>query len=303
MESSLVSIVICTYNGAPYLAEQMDSILAQTYYNLEVIAGDDRSTDESFSILLEYAAKDKRVKPYRNEQNLGYNTNFSIACSKATGKYIAISDQDDVWEKEKIAILVEKLEEDPLNMLVHGISARFEAMDKPHLRSLKKVNYLEGSDIRRFFLLNIISGHSVLFRSELLKKSLPFPAKVYYDWWLAANAAVEGRIAAVEKILVWHRMHSSNATGAAKPVILFYKQQQVILPALLNINGIDPGHKRFGERLLNYYQEFPEKNFSFPLFWYLLSNARIVFAHKKRVFPWISYVKHSFKYAKRNTKA
>jgi hypothetical protein len=114
---------------------------------------------------------------------------------------------------------------------------------------------------------------------------------------------VIGKIEAVEKILVWHRMHASNATGAATPVILFYKQIRIIIPALLGISGIRSEHKIFGEKLLHHYQVFPEKKFSFPLFLFLLSNARIVFAHKKRAFPWFSYIKHAFKYAGRNTKA
>src|SRR5438270_1937764 len=229
MEEELVSVVMCTYNGAAFMEEQVESILNQSYRNIELIAGDDASTDESFALLQNYASKDPRVKPYRNEKNLGYNLNFSIACSKARGSFIVISDQDDIWEKEKISILLRKLGEREENMLVHGISARFEERDKPHLRSLGWVNYLEGHDIRRFFMLNIISGHNMLFRSSLLKKSLPFPEKVYYDWWLAANCCVVGEIVAEEKILVWHRMHASNATGAAKPKILFYKQMKIIL--------------------------------------------------------------------------
>jgi glycosyltransferase involved in cell wall biosynthesis len=294
---------MCTYNGGLYIKEQLESILDQTHLHLEVIAGDDASTDDSFAILEEFAKKDPRVRIYRNEKNLGYNLNFSIACEKARGDYIAISDQDDIWEKNKIAILLAELESQSRNVLVHGISARFEERDRPHLHSLKMVNYLEGNDIRKFFMLNIISGHSMLFRAGLLKTALPFPALVYYDWWLAANACVAGRIAAVEQILVWHRMHAFNATGAAKPKILFYKQVQIILPALLNIEGIDPDHKKFGGRLLGYYLDFPRKSFSFPLFWFLLQHARIVFAHKKRFFPWISYIKHAFKYSLRKTKA
>ncbi|MFL5741865.1 MAG: glycosyltransferase [Flavisolibacter sp.] len=303
MEKELVSVVMCTYNGSAFIGEQVESILNQSYRNIELIAGDDASTDESFALLLKYASRDPRVKPYRNEKNLGYNLNFSIACSKARGGFIAISDQDDIWEEEKISILLHRLAEKESNVLVHGISARFEERNKPHLRSLRLVNYLEGHDIRRFFMLNIISGHNMLFRSSLLKKSLPFPEKVYYDWWLAANCCVVGEIVAEKKILVWHRMHASNATGAAKPKILFYRQIQIILPAILGIEGIDPKHRKFGEELLRHYLVFPQKNFSLSLFWFLLRNARIVFAHKKRVFPWISYLKHSFKYSKRNTKA
>jgi len=303
MADQLVSVVMCTYNGSLYVREQLDSILNQDYPHLEVIVGDDASTDDTFAILQAYAASDKRIRIYRNEINTGYNINFSKACALTAGAYVAISDQDDIWELNKITELVRALNEDPSYMLVHGISARFEEQGKPHLRSLKKVNYIRGNDLRKFFMLNIISGHSMLFRRELLDQAQPFPAKVYYDWWLAANVCPIGQITAVEKILTWHRMHATNATGKARPVLPFYRQAQVILPALLSIRGIRDDHRRFGEQLLGYYKEFPQKSFSLPLFWFLLRHARIVFAHKKRVFPWISYIKHSIKYARRDTRA
>jgi glycosyltransferase involved in cell wall biosynthesis len=302
MSSALVSIVVCTYNGARFVGEQLESILQQTYPNIEVIVGDDASTDETWEIIEAFKNKDQRITAYRNETNMGYNLNFSKACGSATGAYIAISDQDDIWEPSKIEMLLSKLEENPAHMLVHGISARFEEMGKPHLGSLKKVNYIEGNDMRKFFLLNIISGHSMLLRAELLNRAQPFPQKIYYDWWLVAHACAAGDIVAVQKILTWHRMHDSNATGAAKPYILFYKQVQLILPALLQIPGIKQSHHEFGDRLLYYCSVFPVKKFSFPLCWFLLRHSRIVFAHKKRFFPWISYVKHAIRFASRNTK-
>jgi glycosyltransferase involved in cell wall biosynthesis len=303
MSTGLVSVVMCTFNGARFVGEQLESILNQSYPLIEVIAGDDASTDDTWTILEHFAQKDPRVRVYRNEKNLGYNLNFSKACGLANGEYIAISDQDDIWEQTKVEALLARLEQDAAHVLVHGISARFEEKGKPHLRSLKKVNYIEGNDIRKFFLLNIISGHSMLLRTELLKRAQPFPENIYYDWWLAAHACSAGDIVAVERIVTWHRMHDSNATGAAKPVILFYRQLQVILPALLRIPGIKEEHRDFGQRMVDHYDVFPEKKFSFPLFWFLLRHARIVFAHKKRFFPWISYVKHALRFASRETKA
>jgi glycosyltransferase involved in cell wall biosynthesis len=303
MSTQLVSVVMCTYNGVRFVGEQLQSILQQSYPNIEVIVGDDASSDGTWKIVEEFTNKDQRIRAYRNEKNIGYNLNFNKACGLAIGAYIAISDQDDVWEPSKIESLLSRLEESPSHMLVHGISARFEEMGKPHLRSLKKVNYIEGNDMRKFFLLNIISGHSMLLRVELLRRAQPFPQKIYYDWWLAAHACAAGDIVAVQKILTWHRMHDSNATGAAKPVIFFYKQIQLILPALLQIPGIKGTHREFGERLLRYYSVFPAKKFSFPLCWFLLKHARVVFAHKKRFFPWISYVKHAIRFAQRDTKA
>jgi len=302
MYDPLVSIVVCTYNGSLYIEEQIESILNQTYKAIEVIIADDASTDNTYELLKRYTV-DKRVQLYRNQENIGYNTNFSHACEKAKGTYIAISDQDDIWELDKIEVLVNAIKADPSYVLVHGISARFEQKGSPHLKSINRLNLFEGNDIRCFYLKNPISGHSILFKREVLEKALPFPSNLYYDWWLVVHACLLGHIVNVEKILVWHRMHNNNATGAAKPKIYFYEQEQVVLSKILQLEGLSQTHKVLGEQLLHYYQQLPERNFSFPLFWLLLEHAKIVFAYKKRRFPWISYIKHAFKLSMRSTKA
>ena len=93
-----VSIVMCTYNGEQYLREQMDSLLAQTYPIWEIIVQDDVSTDSTWNILTDYAIKYPNVvKPSRNKERKGYRLNFMSALLKATGDYVAISDQDDIW--------------------------------------------------------------------------------------------------------------------------------------------------------------------------------------------------------------
>ena len=93
-----VSIVMCTYNGAKYLAPQLDSILAQTYPLWEILIQDDGSTDATCDIVEDYQKRFPVIRLIRNPQNLGYNLNFLTAISRATGYYVAISDQDDIWE-------------------------------------------------------------------------------------------------------------------------------------------------------------------------------------------------------------
>lgn len=303
MNNGLVSVVMCTYNGSRFVAEQIESICNQTYKNLRVIIVDDASTDTTYEIVKRYAAKDERIQAYKNDNNLGFNLNFNKACKLATGDFIAIADQDDIWEKTKIEKLLAKINEDPDILLVHCISARFEKFGKFHLKSHKLVNYLAGKDVRNFFLSNFISGHNMLLRRSLLEKSLPFPGDVYYDWWLSAVASCNGKIEPVPEILVWHRMHDANATGAAKPKLYLYKQVMIILPQLITIKGMSPIEKEFGMQLLKYYSVFPSKKISWPLFIFLVKHAKILLAHKKRVFPWFSYLKHSLKSAKAKTLA
>lgn len=301
MNNCLVSVVMCTYNGSRFVAEQIESICNQTYKNLQLIIVDDASTDNSCEILKQYADKDQRILFYKNENNLGFNLNFNKACKLATGDFIAIADQDDIWELTKIEKLLAKINEDKNTLLVHCISARFEKFGKFHLKSHKLVNYSAGKDVRNFFLSNYISGHNMLLRRSLLEMSLPFPGDVYYDWWLAAVASCNGKIEPVPEILVWHRMHDSNATGAAKPKLHLYKQVLIILPQLMTIKGMKPDEKEFGMQLLKYYSVLPSKKISWPLFLFLLKHAKMIFAHKRRTFPWFSYFKHAWKASKAKT--
>lgn len=300
---TLVSVVICTYNGSRFVGEQIDSICRQTYTRLQIIIVDDASADNTYEIIKQYAARDERIFAYRNEYNLGFNLNFNKACKLAEGDFIAIADQDDIWEATKIEKLLAKIQEDASILLVHCISARFEKFGEFHLKSHKLVNYFAGKDVRNFFLSNFISGHNMLFRRSLLEKSLPFPENVYYDWWLAAVACCNGKIEPVPQILVWHRMHDANATGAAKPKLYLYRQVMTILPQLITIKGMSPAAKDFGERLAEYFSQLQQRKFSLPLFFFLVKHAEILFAQKKRAFPWFSYLKHSWKAASSKTYA
>ena len=101
MQNKLVSIAMATYNGEKYLKEQLDSIYAQTYKDIEVIVCDDCSSDKTVEILDEYKEK-YGLKYYINEKNLGFKKNFEKAISLCSGDFIALADQDDIWIENKI---------------------------------------------------------------------------------------------------------------------------------------------------------------------------------------------------------
>ena len=106
-DSKRVSVVMATYNGEPYLQEQLDSIVAQTYPVHELIIQDDGSSDRTVDIARSYELRYPFVHVFVNEQNLGFQENFRTAVMRATGDFVALSDQDDVWFPEKIAKQVE----------------------------------------------------------------------------------------------------------------------------------------------------------------------------------------------------
>src|SRR5689334_6476928 len=101
MDRPLISIVLCTFNGARFLEDQVESILNQTYPNIELLISDDASIDESIIILKKYEHH-PLVKLFYNKQNVGFAKNFETAAMLTKGNYIAFSDQDDIWLPDKI---------------------------------------------------------------------------------------------------------------------------------------------------------------------------------------------------------
>jgi len=100
---SIVSIITPCYNSAPFIAETIESVLAQTYTNWEMLIVDDYSTDGSYEITLQYAEKDQRIKVYRMTQNSGAAVCRNKAIELSQGEYLAFLDSDDLWLPEKLA--------------------------------------------------------------------------------------------------------------------------------------------------------------------------------------------------------
>src|SRR5215210_4494281 len=105
----LVSIVIATYNGERFLRPQLDSLLQQTYSNIEIIAVDDCSSDNTLDILKEYQKKHKNFQVYKNEKNIGLIKNFEKGIVLSKGDYISICDQDDIWHLHKISRMMSEI--------------------------------------------------------------------------------------------------------------------------------------------------------------------------------------------------
>ena len=101
-EQEKISIIMPIYNAEKYLRESIRSVIDQTYQNWELIAVDDGSSDSSCQILSEYAKKEKRIVPVFNERNMGVAAARNRGIMKATGRYIAFLDSDDIWLREKL---------------------------------------------------------------------------------------------------------------------------------------------------------------------------------------------------------
>lgn len=207
-----VSIALCTYNGENYLAQQLDSILAQDYpFLTEIVCVDDNSSDSTWNILNTYATKHKLIKIHQNTDNLGFIKNFEKALSLTSNNFISIADQDDIWYRDKISALMSKIgdkimvysDNEYVDCERNRLGVRFS--DKRHLTSI--------NSCLSFALFNVISGHTILFNRKLLNVALPFPTDLHYDWWIGFCASQYGSIRYIDRPLVGYRQHGSNAVG------------------------------------------------------------------------------------------
>lgn len=213
--ATCVSVVITSYNGGRYLAAQLDSILAQTHQALEIILSDDASTDNTWAIAQQYAAQDARIVLIQHDCNVGLHANLGAALARATGEYIAISDQDDIWRSDKI--------EKQLSLLGDGIgvysdSALIDASGNSlGVTLFQSLNIKPNADSARtvpLFFKNAVSGHALLFHRSLLSMVLPFSDDFIFDHQLALAASCFGGLRYCSEPLVYHRIHGSNHTNA-----------------------------------------------------------------------------------------
>jgi glycosyltransferase involved in cell wall biosynthesis len=208
-----VSIALCTYNGAAFLAQQLETILNQTYPNItEVVCVDDCSSDETFSILNQFALRDGRIHVFQNSSNLGYIRNFEKALTLTKEPFIALSDQDDLWYPTKIARSVAAI---GTNLLVYSDSEYINEQGKKTGKKLSDFRRLGVEmNVLNLALFNVVAGHTIMIRRELLVQSMPFHPQVPHDYWLAFQAIKCGNISFVDEVLVGYRQHTTNVIGA-----------------------------------------------------------------------------------------
>ena len=236
LEDKLVSVVVMTYNGEKYLKEQLDSILLQTYSNFEIIIVDDNSIDQSLVIANEIAAKDKRVRVYKNSINLGIERNFLKALSYLKGELVCFSDQDDYWCSKKIEVLVGAIERDKNNMLVFS---DLEVCDsslniiEPSFWKSQQIKPRSGYTRELAFLKNIAPGCSMMFRNEVsnMLSKVATDAPFMHDHLAFILSAGLGKVVCCKQRLVKYRQHDSNAIGAFYPSIA---DENVIVRGLKN---------------------------------------------------------------------
>lgn len=212
--SPLVSIALCTCNGALYLREQLDSLAAQHDVRFEVVAVDDGSHDQTCAILRDYAATDPRIRCFVNERNLGPTASFERAMSLCRGDFIAPCDQDDIWHPDKLARLLAAIGGCDLAYCdSEYVDANGRALQR---RVSDGTTMLSGTTPTAFLFANSVSGHATLLRRDLFDHARPFPNHVYHDWWLALCAAGRNGVRYLDRPLVHFRRHEDAYSPMGK---------------------------------------------------------------------------------------
>ncbi len=295
----LVSVVLCTYNGERFLKGQLDSLVNQSYTSIEIIVVDDCSTDSSLCILADYQERYTHIRLHQNPTNIGYARNFEKAIKLCEGEYIALCDQDDVWDPDKISYLAGHIGS---NVLIYHDSRFIDEGGKELNRNLSDVvNFYAGDKPEAFVFFNCISSHAVMFKKELISHLLPFPTTGFHDAWIGYVACSYGTISYLDKCLVDYRQHKSSETDILKRKGRTTRTRRSTrfhnnLEFLKSCSKL-PINKRSEviNKLFVLYQGRTQKMFSFSLMLFFFRHYRtLLFIYKKGFFSKLNFIlKHS----------
>lgn len=221
-----LSICLCTYNGARYLGEQLASFERQTRLPDELVVCDDGSSDGTRDILV--AFRERAPYPVRvvvNETRLGPAKNFEKAIGLCTGDLIALSDQDDVWLPERLALGEAALAADSGAGLAFSDATIVDEALRPLGYGLwdaiafapeEQVRVRGGDAMPVLLRHQVVTGMTMTFRATLRPWVLPIPPSWIQDGWIALLVAATGRLLPIAQPLVLYRQHVGSRIGAAR---------------------------------------------------------------------------------------
>ncbi len=214
-----LSIGMPVYNGQNFIREALDSILAQSFRDFELIIADNASTDSTEEICRGYCARDPRIRYVRNEQNAGAAKNFNLCFALSSGEYFKWAAHDDVLHPECLSACIDALDRDPSAVLcfsgIVGIGEKaanyaFDngmSFDAPQAHRRFKA----AMDVRHWCIP--VFG---VFRARELGKTSLIANFVGSDRCLLAEASLLGRMRRLPEFLFFHRFHANASTVAHK---------------------------------------------------------------------------------------
>jgi glycosyltransferase involved in cell wall biosynthesis len=206
-----ISVVVPAYNAAPYLPAALDSILQQSFQSFEIVVIDDCSKDSTWAVIQQYAARDQRIRPYRNERNLGIAGNRNKGVSLATGRYIAWQDADDISLPTRLEKQFRFLEEHPEVGIIGGFLEIFRGDD---IVGVRKYPPDDASLRRCIFRYSPIAQPAAMLRAEALRRAGEYdrrypPAE---DIDMTFRIGEHYALANLQEVVIRYREIESSAT-------------------------------------------------------------------------------------------
>ena len=269
-----VMVLLATYNGAPYLRGQLDSILNQSYKNIEIMVRDDGSTDGTRNILEEYRGKQLIEVVYGG--NIGpIKSFFWLAENAKEADYYSFADQDDIWLPDKISRAVEHLEKGD-NTLPQVYFSNFDFCDS-------QMNYIRTSPIfshpqslvRVLVGSQLAVGFTLVFNSAIkrfIEDVAPFDLEIYgHDQWFTLMGLTLGVLVYDPTVTAKHRRHEGNVSHYKVNFFqlqmervknfLINNEQKALMDTLYHFYGL---HKdEMNEKDRKYFELFGNRKYNF----------------------------------------
>ncbi len=209
-----VQVLMSAYNGEKYIRTQLDSILNQTWENLEILVRDDGSKDSTHEILKEYEEKYENVHIYL-EENIGLVKSFLKLVSYSDADFVAFSDQDDFWLPEKVEKAVEMLEQ----AKGPALYCSNQTLVDDDLQVLPGETVPEPKPgFGNAVIESMCTGCTAMMNKELtdiVKKDLPEHA-IWHDWWCYLVATYVGEVFFDKNAYIYYRQHGGNQLGSSR---------------------------------------------------------------------------------------
>ncbi len=215
---------MATCNGEKYIQEQIESLLNQSLQPSKIIVVDDSSADSTPSAILKYHKKYPDLIVFeQNERNLGHKKAFERGITLCDADYIALCDQDDIWQPDKLQRCYHALEENlDAKLCFHDLALIDESgnpLGKSYWESAVIPLPISGAEARNQLVTsnNFVPGCTMFFSSDLKEYIVPMPDSKWslHDWWIAVVAFFLANPIIVRQPLTWYRLHNDQACSLA----------------------------------------------------------------------------------------
>ncbi len=238
------SIVVASYNYASYITQTLNSLLAQTYKNYEIIVVDDGSKDNSVKIIKKYAQKYKNIFLYQHpkKNNKGLSKTLQLGISKATGDFICFCESDDYWRSDHLEQIFHLITDFPKAKIISNNVELFEDVNQEILKHMQTIYNLLKSNVNYLNILELPINPIATFSAVCIKKDIlkncnfnSFIIPAWLDWWLWRQILINTPLYYIPEKITFFRIHNSynskekNAVYMHKIKKFLHQSNQLII--------------------------------------------------------------------------